>query len=64
MKNKRKSDFMHFTKMYGLHDNLRVYKENVSYAELDSYLNGNIIEENKVKIVERMHSLSEHKRKY
>ena len=35
----------------------------VTYAELDSYLNGNIIEENKVKIIERMHSLSEHKRK-
>ena len=35
----------------------------VSYAELDSYLSGEAIPEDKKKIIERMHKASEHKRK-
>lgn len=34
----------------------------VTYAELDSYLSGKAIEEEKKKIIERMHKASEHKR--
>ena len=34
----------------------------VTYAELDSYLSGKAIEEEKKKIIERMHKESEHKR--
>ena len=35
----------------------------VSYAELDTYLAGKAIEEEKKKIIERMHKASEHKQK-
>lgn len=35
----------------------------VTYAELDSYLSGKAIEEEKKMIIERMHKTSEHKRK-
>ena len=35
----------------------------VTYAELDAYLSGKAIEEEKKKIIERMHKTSEHKRK-
>ena len=35
----------------------------VTYAELDSYLCGNEISEEKKEIIERMHRISEHKRK-
>ena len=35
----------------------------VTYAELDSYLSGKAIEEEKKMIIERMHKASEHKRK-
>ncbi|MBO5395481.1 MAG: NAD(+) synthase [Clostridia bacterium] len=34
----------------------------VTYAELDAYLSGKAIEEEKKKIIERMHKASEHKR--
>ena len=34
----------------------------VTYAELDTYLSGKAIEEEKKKIIERMHKASEHKR--
>ena len=34
----------------------------VTYAELDSYLSGKVIEEEKKMIIERMHKASEHKR--
>ena len=35
----------------------------VTYAELDSFLSGENIAEDKRKIIEHMHKLSEHKRK-
>ena len=35
----------------------------VTYAELDTYLSGGRIPEDKKTIIERMHNVSEHKRK-
>lgn len=35
----------------------------VTYEELDAYISGNIVAENKAEIIERLHMASEHKRK-
>ncbi|MBQ8765850.1 MAG: NAD(+) synthase [Clostridia bacterium] len=35
----------------------------VTYAELDAYIAGNAVDEDKIKIIDRLHKTSEHKRK-
>ena len=35
----------------------------ITYSELDAYIAGNAVDEDKIKIIDRLHKTSEHKRK-